>query len=177
VVGANDHSVFGYFLRLRLNHLMPPVAPCPDTVMALVAVDDVARGLVAAVLRGRIGDTYFFSGQRHTLRALFQTWQREIPGGMAVRWWVPQWTGWLMLAPVGPLLRFAGLSAFLSGETARQAGSSLDYSSAKATRELQWTPQPARDMWRAIGQAEFELMMQRRGQPLALRLRPLADAL
>jgi nucleoside-diphosphate-sugar epimerase len=175
VVGVNDHSVFGYFLRLHLNHLMPPVAPCPDTVMALVHVEDVARGLLDAALRGRVGECYFFSGQRHTLRQLFEQWQREIPGGMAVRWWVSQWAGWMMLAPVGPLLRAAGLSAFLSAETARQAASSLDYSAAKAERELQWSPTPAAQMWRAIGQAELASMARRRGQSIKQRLEPLID--
>ena len=113
VVGPNDHSVMGYFLRLHLNHLMPPVAPCPESVLPLVHVDDLARGLAAAALRGQAGRVYFFSGERTTLRQIFGLWRDEIPGGMRVRLWVPQWTGWLLFAPVGPLLRLAGLSAFL----------------------------------------------------------------
>jgi hypothetical protein len=74
---------------------------------------------------------------------------------------------------VGPLLRLAGLSAFLSAETARQAGRSADFSSARAAAELGWTPRPAREMWAAIGAEELRLMAQPRGQPLAERLRPL----
>lgn len=173
VVGANDHSVMGYFLRLHLNHLMPPLAPCPDTMLPLAHVDDVARGLAAAALQGRPGRTYVFSGERTTLRQIFELWRDEIPGGMAIRWWVPQWTGWLMFAPVGPLLRLAGLSAFLSAETARMAGRDLDFASPRTRTELGWVPRPAREMWRAVGQAERRLMAQRRGQTLAMRLRPL----
>lgn len=173
VVGPNDHSVMGYFLRLYLNHVMPPVAPCPDTVMPMVHVDDVARALASAALRGRLGRTYLLSGERTTLREVFEIWRDEVPGGMAVRWWVPQWTGWLMFAPVGPLLRLAGLSAFLSAETARMAGRDLDFASTAARQDLGWRPQGARAMWRAIGQAEQKLMAQRRGQTLAMRLRPL----
>src|SRR5262249_36525350 len=32
VSGANDHSVFGYLLRLYLLHAMPPLAWSPDVV-------------------------------------------------------------------------------------------------------------------------------------------------
>ena len=175
VVGPNDHSVMGYFLRLHLNHLMPPVAPCPGSVLPLVHVEDLARGLAAAALRGRVGTTYFFSGERTTLRQIFGLWRDEVPGGMTVRLWVPQWTGWLLFAPVGPLLRLAGLSAFLSTETARQAGRHADYVSTRAETELGWAARPAREMWRDIGQEELRLMTQRRGQPLADRLRPLSS--
>jgi nucleoside-diphosphate-sugar epimerase len=176
VVGANDHSVFGYLLRLHLNHLMPPVAPSPDCMLPLVHVDDLARGLLACAQRGRPGQAYFLCGERTTLREIFELWSDEVPGGARIRWWVPQWTGWMMLAPVGPLLRTLGLQAFLSSETARQAGRHLDYSSAKARRELDWRATPARAMWHRIGQEELRLAARRRGASLVQRLKPLDDA-
>jgi dihydroflavonol-4-reductase len=175
VVGANGHSVFGHLLRLHLNHLMPPVAPCPDTVLPLVHVDDLAQGLLACAQRGRVGQAYFLSGERTTLREIFSLWADEVPGGARVRMWVPQWTGWMMLAPVGPLLRALGLQAFLSGETARQAGRHLDFSSAKARRELDWRPTPARAMWHHVGEEEMRLSTRRRGATLVQRLRPLGE--
>ncbi|NJN81265.1 MAG: SDR family NAD(P)-dependent oxidoreductase [Caldilineaceae bacterium] len=45
VVGPNDHSVWGYFLRMYLNRLMPPFAWAPETVNSAVHVNDVAAGL------------------------------------------------------------------------------------------------------------------------------------
>ncbi|EHR69716.1 nucleoside-diphosphate-sugar epimerase [Burkholderiales bacterium JOSHI_001] len=173
VVGPNDHSALGYLLRLHVNHLMPPVAACPDAVLCPVHVDDLAQGLVAAALFGRTGQTYNLGGPACSLKQLFGLWQAEVPGGAAVRWWLPAWSSVWLYTPLGPLLRLAGLSAFLSGETASQAAVSLNCSSAKAERELGWQARGPEALWRDVGAAEIGLLARRRGQALGARLRPL----
>jgi dihydroflavonol-4-reductase len=173
VVGPNDHSALGYLLRLHVNHLMPPVAACPDTLLCPVHVDDLAQGLVAAALHGRVGETYNLGGSACSLKQVFGLWRAEVPGGAAVRWWLPAWSSVWLYTPVGPMLRLAGLSAFVSGETASQAAVSLNCSSAKAERELGWRARAPQALWHDVGAAEIGLLAQRRGQALAQRLRPL----
>jgi dihydroflavonol-4-reductase len=173
VVGPNDHSALGHLLRLHVNHLMPPVGACPDAVLCPVHVDDLAHGLVAAALHGQSGQTYNLGGAPCSLKQMFALWQADVPGGAAVRWWLPSWSSVWLYTPIGPLLRLAGLSAFVSGESASQAAVSLNCSSAKAERELGWRARGPQALWRDVGAAEIGLLAQRRGQTLAQRLQPL----
>ena len=84
VVGPNDHSGFGYFLRMYLNNLMTPFAWDPNTLYAAVHVDDLADGLVRVAEKGRIGETYILSGEIHSRRDLLDIWATK-PGGFKVR--------------------------------------------------------------------------------------------
>src|SRR5215510_1384319 len=45
VVGPNDHSVFGYLLRMYLLYLLPPLAWDPDTIQSHVHVRALAEGI------------------------------------------------------------------------------------------------------------------------------------
>jgi dihydroflavonol-4-reductase len=56
VVGANDHSVFGYFLRMHLLGVMPPIAFGGDATFALVDVRAFAEGLCLAAEKAPIGE-------------------------------------------------------------------------------------------------------------------------
>ena len=62
VAGANDHSVFGYFLRLHLLHAMSPMAFGGDAVLAAVDVHALAEGLCLAAEKAQIGDAQFPAG-------------------------------------------------------------------------------------------------------------------
>ena len=90
-----------------------------------------------------------------------------------MRWWLPAWSSVWLYTPLGPLLRLAGLSAFVSGETASQAAVSLNCSSAKAEQELGWRSRGPETLWHDVGAAEIGLLARRRGQALGARLRPL----
>jgi dihydroflavonol-4-reductase len=177
VVGANDHSVWGYFLRLYLNRLLPPFAWSPSTRQAVVDVRDLAEGIALAAEKGRVGETYFFCGQTLTLRQILTLW-RERPGGWLPPLWLPPGLAAALFAPLEPLERALGLPAFLSRETVRAASAQLDYSSAKAQRELGWQHREPRQMWLEVLDRERELLAQRRerGQSWRERLRPLEVA-
>lgn len=68
VVGANDHSTFGYFLRLHLTGLMPSVAFDGDAILSLVDVEALAEGLCLAVEKAEIGEDYIFVANQSQLK-------------------------------------------------------------------------------------------------------------
>jgi nucleoside-diphosphate-sugar epimerase len=80
VVGANDHSVFGYFLRLYLLGAMPPFAWGGDAVLSMVQVDALAEGLCLATANAPIGEDYLFCGEPLSIRGLFEIWGRYAGG-------------------------------------------------------------------------------------------------
>lgn len=175
VIGPNDHSVWGYFVRLYVNGLMPPVAWAPDAVYSLVHVDDLVGGLVLAAERGRLGETYFLCGESRPVREHLGFWGLR-PGAMAVRAWLPaglaKWACW----PVEPFERMAGLPAVLSRESVTASTGSLNYSSGKAKRELGWTHRTAERMWLDTIDGELALLRTRARRDLRSRLRPVEPA-
>ncbi len=174
VFGPNDHSVFGYFLRMYLNGIMFPLAFSPGMRLSPVYVDDVSEGIALAAERGRVGETYVLSGEVSTLREMFNLWNAQA-GGLKIRIYMPRWLAWMMLAPMAPLLRLLGLPAFLSAETVAMSSGSFCFSSAKAQRELGWTPLPLPALWQRTFEGEIALLAGRRQQTLLQRLKPLED--
>ncbi len=171
VIGPNDHSVWGYFLRMYLNRVMPPVCWSPDRVLSLVPVEDLAEGIALVAGKGRMGETYLLTGEPKSVRQTLEIWKRR-PGAFQVRFWLPPWLMAAACWPLEPLLRVAGMPAFLSRETVH-AVMHLNYSSGKARRELGWTHRSAEEMWLGTIDAELGLMGHRRGRGLAAKLNPL----
>ena len=171
VVGPNDHSPFGLVLRMYLNHVMAPFAWGPDIVVSAVHVDDVAHGIALAAERGVPGETYILAGEPTSRRAFTQLWMTR-PGGARIRFYIPTWLALLLFTPLAPLERALGLPAFLSRETV-MSSTCLNYSGAKAQRELGWTYRPAREMWLQIVDEELRLLARRRGRGLLSRLKPV----
>lgn len=174
VMGVNDHSSLGYFLRLYVNHLMPPIAWSPNSIYTFVEVTDLAEGVALAAEKGRMGETYFLCGESKSLKETFRIWN-EKPGGLKGRIWVSARLMEFMFGPLEPLQRAVGLPAFMSRETVHGASCSLNYSSEKAQRELGWTYRSARDMWHGIIDGEIDLLAKRRNQGLLARLKPLVN--
>ena len=174
VVGANDHSVFGYFLRLYLLGASPPMAFGGDSVFALVDVEALAEGLCLAVERAAMGQDYLFCGAPETMRATFERWRRY-PGGAKPLLWLPRWLMWPMMASLEPMERALGLPAFLSRDTVQVSRAHLNYDAAKARRDLGWTHPDADAMWDRIVAEERELMGRRRGFVERLRHQPVVE--
>jgi len=171
VVGPNDHSNYGYFLRMYLNRLLTPYAWAPDVINSLVHVNDVGEGIALAAEKGRIGETYILAGEPTSRREMVQIWMTK-PGGFKVRFYIPHWLAKVMFAPMEPLQRLAGLPAAVSRESV-SASVSLNYSGAKAQRELGWTYRPAKEMWLGIIDQELELLASRQKRDLVARLKPV----
>jgi dihydroflavonol-4-reductase len=174
VMGVNDHSTFGYFLRLYLLHGMPPVAWGRDAVYSLVDVSALAEGLCLAAEKAPIGEDFVFCGEPTTMRDLFELWGRY-PGGMVPRLWLPRWLMRPQTAFLEPLQRRLGLPAFLSRDAVDVTQVHLNYSSAKAKRELGWQHPGIATMWAAIIPAEQALMASRVGWLNKLRHQALVD--
>ena len=174
VIGANDHSVWGYFLRLYLLGAMPPLAFGGDAVLALVDVEALAEGLCLAAERAPAGADYVFSGEAEPLRTTIERWRRY-PGGVKPLLWLPRWLMWPFMAALEPLERAAGLPAFLSRETVNFSRASLHYRADRARSELGWSHPAVEAMWdRVIGQ-ERALMARRHGFLAQLRHLPVAE--
>jgi nucleoside-diphosphate-sugar epimerase len=171
-IGANDYSPWGYFLRMYINRIMPPIGWSPNTIHAGVYIDDLVEGIAHAIERGIIGETYFLSGEALSFRELTSYWRKR-PGAFRPLLWLPAQVAALIFAPLEPLQRMLGLPAFISRETVIGASTNWYYSSDKAKRELGWTHRSAEAMWFTTIDGELELLSRRKGQNLVQRLKPL----
>jgi nucleoside-diphosphate-sugar epimerase len=172
VIGANDYSGWGYFLRMYIHHVMPPAGWSPKTIHALVYRDDAAQGIALAVEKGRIGEMYILSGEALPFREHIHYWAKR-PGALRPSIWLSAGLAWLCFAPLEPLQRMLGLPAFISRETVMGSSTNWYYTSQKAERELGWTHRSAEAMWLETIDGELELLSKRKGQSLLQRLKPL----
>jgi dihydroflavonol-4-reductase len=173
VVGANDHSTFGYFLRLMMLGGMSPMAWGDDAVYGLVEVNTLAEGLCLAAEKGTTGEDYLFCGPSISMGELFSLWGRKT-GRAAPRWYLPRSFMRPQMAMMEPIQRMMGLPVFLSRDTVDTSRTHLDFSSLKAQRELGWTHPDRESIWDPIIQKERELMSGRRGFLGKLRHQPVA---
>lgn len=157
VVGPGDHSPFGILSRLFLQGLMPPLAWGPQGAFTFAHVDDVAAGLWAVGERGDPGSLYYLAGETLTVRQLMAVWKR-VGGRTPVRVWLPRPLAVAQAAALAPLLRAAGLPAFLSTEVVRTGYASFRYTSQKAIRELGISFRPAEAAWEETLLAERDLI-------------------
>jgi nucleoside-diphosphate-sugar epimerase len=136
--GAGDHSAVGALLRDaylgKLHYLV-----LGQTGISPVHVDDLAAGIVGALDRGRIGESYVLAGQNLRLQDALVVAARA--GGRRLpRLHIPD--GLMRRAAVipGGVARLAGLPENL-GEVVRSAdGVTFWASSAKAAAELGYRP-------------------------------------
>lgn len=175
VMGANDHSVFGHLLRLYLMNRLPPTAWGADSVFAMVEVHALAEGICLVAERAAMGEDFHFSGEAQTIRQTLAHWARH-PGGISPVFWLPGWLMKLQLWPLEPLQRWAGLPAFLSREAVSSGLCHLNYSSAKARRDLGWTHPDPTTMWDRIIEEERRLLALRSGFLARLKVMPAAPA-
>ncbi len=158
VIGPNDHSVFGYFLRMYINGLMTPFAWDPSVKLSTIHVDDLANGIVLATEKGQLGEVYILSGEALTRHEMLNIWGAK-PGGFKVRFYLPTVVVGIQFILIAPLLRLIGLPAFLSWETVQASNSYT--SSQKAQDELGWSYRSAEDAWIDVIDAEIKLKQER----------------
>jgi nucleoside-diphosphate-sugar epimerase len=138
VYGPGDYTEAGDQLRLAYRGKLPYRA-LGEVGLGLVHVDDLAGGIVAALERGRIGESYILSGPRTTLGEAIGTAAR-LGGKKLPRLSLP--TGLLRrLAPLGPLLGRPNLAEVV------RASADVTYwaTSAKAETALGFTPRSIED--------------------------------
>lgn len=149
VFGPNDHSGASEQLARAFRGTLPYVA-LPNSGVGWVHVDDLVDGIVAALIRGRVGQAYVLSGETLRLREAIAVASRA-GGHRPPRLTMPT----ILLRTLAFLqrrgLKFSGAPPNL-GETI-SAGDEVTYwaSHHKATRELGFHPrsleQGLLDMW------------------------------
>lgn len=172
VVGANDHSSFGYTLRMYLCNLLPPIAWTPEVKLSLVHVDDLCQGVVRAAQQAKLGETYFLGGQAHTRADMFKFWCNHA-GGSKTRAWLPVNLLKAVFYPLEPLQRAIGLPAVFSRELVEAGRISLFDSSQKAVTDFAWTHRSAKAMWDDTIEEEKALLAARVKRDIVSLLNPL----
>jgi nucleoside-diphosphate-sugar epimerase len=101
VYGPDDHSAIGNQIDQFLSGRMPLI-PFPDLGFNMVHVDDVASGVLLALDKGQVGQSYVLGGQITTMREAMETLAR-VAGKKPPRRALP--TGLLkVMTPIGPVV-------------------------------------------------------------------------
>jgi dihydroflavonol-4-reductase len=173
VVGANDHSIFGYMLRLYLLGLLPPVGWSKNVMLSLVHLEDVVRGIAQAAQHGKIGETYFLCGEAHSKHFMLETWYAH-RGGAKFRAWIPP----ILLEPVfmalEPVQRALGLPAVFSKELVGVGNICLFDVCDKAKQDFGYTHRSAKELWDSTIAVEQKLLQERPKRDLVSLLKPMA---
>jgi nucleoside-diphosphate-sugar epimerase len=133
------HDFFVQFLKRQL-----PAKP-KGTKYCLAHVDDVARGHLLAMERGRTGESYMLAGPAHEMSELMQFCE-HVSGVRAPRMTAPPWMLKAMAGFMGVVERVVPVPPNFSGEYLREsAGTTYIGDASKARRELGWEARPIAD--------------------------------
>jgi dihydroflavonol-4-reductase len=101
VYGPDDHSAIGRQMNQFLDGKMPLIA-FPELGMNMVHVDDVADGVLLALDKGQVGESYVLGGQITTMRELIDT-LAQVTGKKAPKRALP--VGLMKaMTPLGPVV-------------------------------------------------------------------------
>src|SRR5688572_12412409 len=140
VYGPHDHSGASEQLARAFHGTLPYVA-LPNSGIGWVHVDDLVEGIVAALIRGRVGQAYVLSGETTRLREAIAIAARA-GGHKPPRWTMPT----VLLKLMAPLSdRRGGIGdAPPNLRETISAGDNVTYwaSAAKAKKELGFSARP-----------------------------------
>jgi dihydroflavonol-4-reductase len=115
-----------------------------DTGLNLVHVDDVATGELLAAERGTIGERYILGGENLSLAEILAVVARAV-GRRPPSLKIP----YAMILPIAAgaemMARVTGREPFTTLDGVRMSRKKMYFSSAKAMRELNYAPRPARE--------------------------------
>jgi len=138
VYGPNDHSELGNVIdQVRTGKM--PAKMFPNAGIMLAHVEDIAAGIVLALDKGTVGESYVLSSEKATLGELVDR-VAAIAGRRPPRFTMPG-AVLKISAPLGPLIGpLLGFPPNL-GELIRSTGDTTYWASdAKARRELGFAP-------------------------------------
>lgn len=146
VYGPGDSSDFHDGLLLYLKGRLPLVPQ--GAAYCWGHVDDIARGHILAMERGKPADTYIICGEPHTLADAFRLAQK-ITGIPAPRLQIPPTMMKLTALLAGLVENAIHLPAAYSSEGLRvSAGVTYLGDNTKAKRQLGYDPRPFAEGWR-----------------------------
>ncbi len=114
------------------------------TGLNLVHVDDVARGHLLALERGRIGERYILGGEDIALRAMLSD-IAQLTGRKPPTLALPRWPLYPLALGAEIIAKISGRTPFLTIDGLNMAKNKMYFTSAKATRELGYHARPYRD--------------------------------
>jgi dihydroflavonol-4-reductase len=114
-----------------------------DTGLNMVHVDDVAEGHALALEKGRIGERYVLAGENLLLKDILAL-VAEVVGRRPPRIEIPEALVWPAAWFMEGLARLTGIPPMMTRDHIRMARHKMFYSSARAMRELGYTPRPLR---------------------------------
>jgi nucleoside-diphosphate-sugar epimerase len=165
VYGPGDNSPQGQMFRQYLQRKLPMVPK--GAALCWAHVEDIARGHLLAMERGKVGETYMIPGPPLSIYAVLQLAER-ITGVPAPRRQAPPGMLKGLAAAVSVVERFAPVPETMSAEYLRvAAGATYLGSNAKAARDLGYAPRPIEEGLRET--LEYELARLRDGTPAAAR--------
>ena len=115
-----------------------------DTGLNLVHVDDVARGHVLAMEKGRIGERYILGGQDVSLREMLAA-IAELSGRKAPTLNLPRAPLYPLAWAAEAIARATGIEPMLTRDALRMASHHMFFTSTKAERELGYGARPYRE--------------------------------
>jgi farnesol dehydrogenase len=142
IYGPGELTDANLVVKLAADHLngrVPGIVGPGDRLWSYAYVDDVARGHVAALERGRSGERYFLCGENVSMNGFFERLQRltgKRPPRLHIPYAAATFTGALMYL----WAELTGQPPQLTHEVVGVFREHWAYSSAKAERELGYAP-------------------------------------
>ena len=115
-----------------------------DTGLNIVHVDDVAEGHLAAAEQGQIGERHILGGENMTLAEILAAIAQAV-GRRPPRLRVPHQVLFPLAVGAELAARITGRDPFVTLDGVRMSQKKMYFSSEKASRELGYTPRPARE--------------------------------
>jgi dihydroflavonol-4-reductase len=112
-----------------------------DTGLNMVHVDDVARGHLAALEKGRVGEKYILGGQDASLHDILAT-VAGMTGRRPPRFRIPRSSVFPVAIAAEALARLTGREPLTTTDGLRMSRNLMYFSSAKAERELGYSARP-----------------------------------
>src|SRR5271165_122286 len=114
-----------------------------ETGLNIVHVDDIAAGHLAAAELGRVGERYILGGENLSLAKILEE-VAQAAGRRAPRIRVPYTVSYAVAIGAEAMARLSGKQPFITLDGVRMARKKMYFTSEKASRELGYTPRPAR---------------------------------
>jgi farnesol dehydrogenase len=147
VYGPGDLTDGNLVVKLVLDHMRgrnPGIVGPGDRRWSYAFVDDVARGHVAALERGRKGERYFLCGENVDMNGFFATLD-EVTGVKPPTLHIPYVAASLLGRSLWLWAELTGHPPLLTHEVVDVFREHWSYSSAKAERELGYRQTPLRE--------------------------------
>jgi nucleoside-diphosphate-sugar epimerase len=124
-----------------------PLLPFPELGICMTHVEDIAAGILLALDKGRVGETYVLSGPVTTMRETLET-IAAVSGRKAPKHAMPT-VAMKAMIPIGPLVgKLMGQPPNLRELISSADGVTFWASHEKASRELGYSPRGMEEGWR-----------------------------